>query len=192
MQWRWDQGRLDYFRFDMIKRIASTLCSLENVKLRVRIDPLRSNLVSSTNLSFAPGYYKVWRNYKRVFGCCLLAADIDGQMICTEICHRIAAPSPDDMPADVYFGNFIKRFYFPSPIFEGYANRGAQHFPVCAILKLLLARLRTGQQPVVTIDEIVSFLVANNCTGEESVEFYAGLTRGHIHPRKMKLGKFEN
>jgi hypothetical protein len=91
MQWRWDQGRLDYFRFDMIKRIAGALCSMENADLRAQPDPLRSHLVSTTNLPFAPEHYKVWRNYKRVFGCCLLATDIDGRMICTELCHRIAA-----------------------------------------------------------------------------------------------------
>jgi hypothetical protein len=176
MHWRWDQGRLDYFRFDMIKRIAGVLCSLENIELGTHPDPLRANLVSNTNLPFAPEHYKVWRNYKRVFGCCLLAADIDGRMICTELCHRIAAPSPNDMAADVYFGNFIKRFFYPSPIFEGYTNRGAQYFPVCAILKLLLARLRGGQQPIITIDEIVKLVVANNCTGEEPIEHYATLT----------------
>jgi hypothetical protein len=90
MHWRWDQGRLDYFRFDMIKRIAGVLCSLENIELAAHPDPLRANLVSNTGLPFAPEHYKVWRNYKRVFGCCLLAADIDGRMICTELCHRIA------------------------------------------------------------------------------------------------------
>ena len=187
MHWRWDQGRLDYFRFDMIKRIAGVLCSLENIELGAHTDPLRANLVANTSLPFAPEHYKVWRNYKRVFGCCLLAADIDGRMICTELCHRIAAPSPNDMAADVYFTNFIKRFYFPSPMFDGYVNKGAQHFPVCAILKLLLARLRSGQKPIITIEEIISFVVANNCTGEEPVEFYAALTPKAYSPAQDEV-----
>ena len=187
MHWRWDQGRLDYFRFDMIKRIAGVLCSLENVELGAHPDPLRSNLVSNTGLLFDPEHYKVWRNYKRVFGCCLLAADIDGRMICTELCHRIAAESPNEMPADVYLGNFISRFYYPSPIFEGYTNRGTQYFPVCAILKLLLARLRSGQQPIVTVEEIVQLIVANNCTGEEPIEHYAALTPQPYAPAKDEI-----
>jgi hypothetical protein len=176
MHWRWDQGRLDYFRFDKVKQIAEVLCSLENLELRTQSDPLRAVLVSNTNLPFAPDHYKVWRNYKRVFGCCLLAADIDGRLICTELCHRIAAQSHNEMPADIYFGNFIRKFYYPSPIFEGYSKSGTQYFPVCAILKLLLARLRSGQQPNVSIDEIVKLVVANNCTGEEQIDHYAALT----------------
>ena len=175
MQWRWDQGRLDYFRFDMIKRIATVLCSLENADLRAKLDPLRDQLTLNTSLPFAPNHYKVWRNYKRVFGCCLLASEIDGRMICTELCHRIAAPTSNYVPADFYFEKFIQKFYYPSPVFEGYSNRGAQYFPVCAILKLLLARLRSGQQPIVTLDEIIKLLVANDCTGEEPIEYYTRL-----------------
>lgn len=187
MHWRWDQGRLDYFRFDMIKRIAGVLCSLENADLRTSPDPLRDRLVANTALPFAPENYKVWRNYKRVFGACLLATDIDGHLICTEFCHRIAAPSPDDMAADFYFGSFIRRFYYPSPIFEGYMPKGAQHFPGCAILKFLLARLKSGQKPIVTIDEIIGFVVANDCTGEEPIEHYAGLLPRKYFPAKDEV-----
>jgi hypothetical protein len=176
MKWRWDQGRMSYFRFDTIKRIAGGLCSLENTNLRASPDPLRGQMVSRTSLPFAaPETHSVWRNYKRVFGCCLLATEIDGRLISTEICHRIAADSPDEMAADVFFVYFAKRFFYPSPVFEGYASRGAQYFPVCAILKLLLARLRGGRQAVVSINEIIQILVANQCTGEETVEHYARL-----------------
>ena len=178
---------MDYFRYDMIKRIAGVLCSLENADLRTNPDPLRSRLVASTDLPFAPQNYKVWRNYKRVFGACLLATDIDGHLICTEFCHRIAAPSPDDMAADFYFGSFIRRFYYPAPIFEGYAHNGPQHFPGCAILKFLLARLKNGQKPTVTVDEIIGFIVANNRTGEETVESYTGLKAQKYIPANEEI-----
>lgn len=175
MHWRWDQGRLDYFRFDMIKCIAGVLCSLENVSLKLTPDPLRSALISNTGLPFAPDHYRVWRNYARVFGCCLLATEVGDKLICSELCHRIAAPSPDDMDPEIYFGNFIRKFYYPSPVFLGYTASSKQHFPVCAVLKLLLARLRSGQPAVVTVDDIVRLILANFCTGREKIEHYVGL-----------------
>lgn len=43
--WRWDQGRLSYFNFDNLRRIASVLVQLEGVELNLRdLDPLRTPL----------------------------------------------------------------------------------------------------------------------------------------------------
>ena len=178
MRWRWDQGRLDYFRFDAIREIATTQCGLENVKLQTTPDPLRGPLQNDTGLPFAPQDYTVWRNYKRVFGCCLLAIDVDKKVICTEVCHQLAGRGAE-LSADAYFSHFAKAFYYPSPIFEGYENRGTQHFPVCAILKFLLAKLRNGQPAVTTPEEILYTLVANKCTGDEPVSHYQNLNRNN-------------
>jgi hypothetical protein len=39
--WRWDQGRLEYFRFDNIRKIAKCLLNIEGIKLNVPdLDPL--------------------------------------------------------------------------------------------------------------------------------------------------------
>ena len=73
MTWRWDQGRLDYFHFDAIRKIAPVLISLDGARLRGGIDPLRANLQTHTGMPFSPADYRVWRNYGRVFGCQLLA-----------------------------------------------------------------------------------------------------------------------
>ena len=185
MRWHWDQGHSPYLRFDTIKRIAAGLCSLENIDLSVKGDPLRSRMEQVVQLDFAaPETHKVWRQYKRAFGCALLASEIDGRMICTELCHQIAAPSPDDLSADAYFAHFFRKFYFPTPALTkiNYTSRGPQHFPVCAILKLLLARLRRGLPPVVTIDEIIHLIIANDCTGDEPVEHYAKLMPKQYSP----------
>lgn len=166
---------MDYFRFDMIKRIARTLCALDNIDLRAANDPLRLSLSNETGLPFAPEHYKIWRNYKRVFGCCFLAAEIDGKMICTELCQQIAENGTVEFGPEDYFAQFIRKFYYPSPIFEGYQTAGRQIFPICAIIKLLLARQMNGQNPSVGIGEISQYLLGNNCTGEEPVDFYQDL-----------------
>jgi len=172
MNWRWDQGRLDYFRFDTIQRMSAALCSLENAPLDAAEDPLRDRLEIAAKLPFAPARYRLWRNYKRVFGCCILAAEIGGRLICTEICHKLAAGA---LGAEEYFGTFARRFYYRSPVFQGYVSVGPQVFPVCAILKLLLARARNGLEPQVAIKDIVEFVIANQCTGREPIAHYANL-----------------
>jgi hypothetical protein len=173
MHWRWDQGRLDYFQFDAIKSIAQILAKFDGIALGTTSDPLRIPLETGVGLPFAPSDYKVWRNYKRVFGCCLLATDIERKLICTEICHKFAEDEPFD--PDTYFVHFIRHFYYPSPIFEGYETAGLRVYPVCAILKFLLCKARMGREPTVSIKEILELIIPNDCTGEEEVDFYSTL-----------------
>ena len=64
MRWRWDQGRLEYFRFDNLVRIAETLAALDGVALNGSFDPLRAPLVSQTGLAFKPDAH--FRQAKRL------------------------------------------------------------------------------------------------------------------------------
>jgi hypothetical protein len=155
--------------------MAKVLASLENIDLRQKIDPLRRRLEDATGLPFAPSGYTVWRNYKRVFSCCLLASEINNRLICTELCHQLNGTKGSEIEADEYFSEFIKRFYFPSPIFQGYSTRGEQVFPICAVLKFLLARGLKGDSAEISIDEIKSYILGNNCTGKENISFYSSL-----------------
>lgn len=82
MRWRWDQGRLPYFQFENICRMANVLCGIDGISLRTREDLLRRPLETYTELPFAPAHYKVWRNYARVFQCAMLATEIDGKTDC--------------------------------------------------------------------------------------------------------------
>ena len=81
LRWRWDQGRLDYFLYENILRIARALVRLDGVPLNTREDLLREPLMQGVELPFAPSHYKVWRNYARVFACSMLA---------TQVNHRLA------------------------------------------------------------------------------------------------------
>lgn len=144
MHWRWDQGRLEYFQYDEIKKIAQALVAFDGGTLPrgSDSDTLRTILEHYSDQPFAPDHYKVWRNYGRVFGCQLLATKVDGLMVCTDLCRQVASNNID---VDDYFLHFATRFYYPSPVFEGYKTTGAQTFPVCAIIKLLLARYASRQ-----------------------------------------------
>jgi len=173
--WRFDQGRLDYFQFDEVKRIASALANINGIsKPTVDNDLLRKILSQYSSRPFAPTNYTVWRNYKRVFGCLLLATEITGKIICTELCNSLAT-NPNDVDIDNYLGHFATHFYYPSPVFDGYDTTTPQIFPVIAVIKFLLCEYLTKGKPVISIDEIGSYLIANRVSGLEPINFYQTL-----------------
>lgn len=173
-QWRFDQGRLDYFQFDEIVHIAKALVVINgSVKPTLEQDSIRQVLSQYSERPFLPSNYTVWRNYKRVFACQLLATEIDGRIICTDLCKSIA--SNEGVDVDDYLSHFGKRFYYPSPIFEGYNVTDPQVFPVPAILKFIFSRYCNLGVRSASIEDIASFLIANQVTGLEPITFYDSL-----------------
>lgn len=176
-EWRFDQGRLDYFQFDEIKKIAKALVSLDGVDKPKSSEPdiVREVLSHHSGLPFAPNNYYVWRNYGRVFGAQLLAADIQGKIFVTDLCRQLASNS-DDIDCDDYLAHFSRCFYYASPVFQGYTGHGTQIFPVLAIIKFLISRFLTQGVDSVSLDEVYGYLVLNNVTGQEDLSFYQGLS----------------
>jgi hypothetical protein len=176
VNWRWDQGRLQYFDYENIKKIASALVKLEGTVIRVPgQDPLREPLMRDTNLPFAvPSTHSIWRNYARVFGCTLLAGQLDDRLVCTSLCHA-AAGSNNQLLADDYFSHVATRFYFPGPMFKDYSPDEPQIFPFCAVIKFLLAKAAKGEPAIVSVEELLSKVVGNDCTGTESISHYERL-----------------
>src|SRR5262249_32027483 len=128
MIWRWDQGRLGYFQYDTIVAVSTALTVLEGRETSKKAgDLLRLPLEEATDLEFLPKDYSVWRNYGRVFELQLLATQRDGQLVCTEICKSLARDS-QTISCDEYLGVLAKRFYYPSPVFQGYTPSGPQIF----------------------------------------------------------------
>lgn len=135
-------------------------------------DALRVLLESYSDRPFAPANYKVWRNYKRVFGCQLLATEINGVLHATDLCKGIAQ---EKISADEYLINLAKRFSYSSPVFEDYDPSDQRIFPVCAIVKFLAAKYLFKKEAFVSLDQIINYVKGNQLTGEESVEFYSKL-----------------
>jgi hypothetical protein len=117
--WRSDRGRLDYFQFDEIRRIAAALAEIDGIpKPGASDDILRQVLSKYATIPFAPANYTVWRNYKRVFGCLLLATDIADRIVCTDLC-KILASDHGEIDIDDYLRHFSANFYYPSEPFAG-------------------------------------------------------------------------
>jgi hypothetical protein len=119
--WRFDQGRLQYFQFDEIKKIACGLYTLDGVKKPAadEMDVVRDVLSHFSDLPFYPNDYTVWRNYGRVFEVMLLATSSNDRIIVTDLCKKIAE-NPNDMDSDDYLAYFAQNFYYSSPIFAKY------------------------------------------------------------------------
>ncbi len=171
--WRFDQGRLDYFQFDEVRRIAMALAKIDGIpKPTADNDLLRQILSHYSTRRFAPSNYTVWRNYKRVFGCLLLAIDIADRIVCTDLCKILASDDHYEIDIDDYLRHFSVNFSYPSPVFEGYNNSEQQIFPVVAIIKFLVARFLLQGDVSITTDEVAHYLIANETTGLEPIEFY--------------------
>ena len=174
-KWRFDQGRLNYFQFDEIKQIAKALITIEGIqKPRSQdTDVIRLALKNYSKNPFLPTHYKVWRNYKRVFGFMFLATDIENHIVCTDLCKKLANDT-SELNSDDYLLNFAKKFYYPSPIFEDYDINSPQIFPVVATIKFLFANY-LKKKDFVSVNEVRDYLIGNNVTGLENIDFYQSL-----------------
>ncbi|AHJ30402.1 HNH endonuclease [Nodularia spumigena CS-584] len=175
-RWRWDQGRLTYFRFDNLKKICKVIVDLEGINIGGAEDSiLRAYLTSQTDLPFAPTNYKVWRNYARVFACSLVATQLDGRLTVTDIGRNLAGVDSPEIDIDEYLSFWIPRFYLPSPAFQDYTPSDNRVFPLCAVLKYLLANFIEFGEAEINLSEVFSLIIGNGCSGTESLENYQTL-----------------
>lgn len=179
--WRWDQGRLLYFQFDVLKKIAKVLAKFDNADIK-ECEPLfRHTLVTETGMPFLPAHYTVKRNYARVFQCSFLADFIGSRLTVTDFCRDLAADNGTMKSVDDYLFNYIPRFCFPFPAFDNYNASEHRIYPFCTIIKFLLSRVELGLDAKVSLADIFSYIIANHCTGCEDLDYYKRLIpQGYI------------
>ena len=176
--WRWDQGRLLYFQFDVLKDIAKILIKFDNVDVGNVELAFRQALIDNTGMPFAPvdnPDYPIKRNYSRVFQCAFLATFFDKRLVVTDICRELARDDGAIGDVDDYFFNYINKFRFPFPAFQNYDVTSQRIYPFCAILKFLLAKKLNAEEAKISVDDTFYHLINNNVTGHESIEFYRTL-----------------
>lgn len=178
--WRWDQGRVLYFQYDVLKGISRVLCKYDgkNINDDAVAEEFRKSLIETVGLPFAPGNYKVNRNYSRVFQCSLLAATKGkNELAVSDLCKQLASRYSIFESADDYFMEVINRFRFPFPAFQEYNVNEERVYPFVAVIKYLVAKKVTGQEASASLQDIAGFIVGNNCTGLENLDFYKKLSR---------------
>lgn len=174
--WRWDQGRLLYFQFDVLRNIAKTLVKFDNADISKCEELFRQTLVKETGMPFLPNHYTIKRNYSRVFQCSFLAKFMGNLLVVTDICRDLADTDGKITSADDYLLNYVSKFRFPFPAFDNYNAAEQRVYPFCAILKLLLAQRESGIESKLSLDDIFNYIIGNNCTGFEDIAYYKRLT----------------
>lgn len=157
--WRWDQGRLLYFQFDVLRDIAKTLVKFDNVDITKCEDLFRQTLVTETGMPFLPDHYTIKRNYSRVFQCSFLAKFMGNQLVVTDICRDLASTDGKIKSADDYLFNYVSKFRFPFPAFDNYNATEQRIYPFCAILKFLIAQRELGIEAKLSLDDIFNYIV---------------------------------
>lgn len=173
--WRWDQGRLLYFQFDVLRDIAKILVKFDSADISHCEELFRKTLLSKTGMPFLPDYYTIKRNYSRVFQCSFLARFMGNNLVVTDICRDLADPDGNIKGVDDYLLNYISKFRFPFPAFDNYNAIEQRVYPFCAILKFLIAQRELGIEAKLSLDDIFNYIIGNHCTGFEDIEYYKAL-----------------
>lgn len=177
LEWRWDQGRVLYFQFDVIKEMAKVLVKFENKNINEdSIDrEFRSSLEENVGMPFAPMHYKVNRNYSRVFQCAMLARNEGKALVVSDLCKLLAKDDSLIAHCDDYLYEIVRRFRYPYPAFQEYDAREPRVYPFCAVLKYLISQKELGNEAKVNLKDICNKIIGNSCTGTEDIDFYKQL-----------------
>jgi predicted HNH restriction endonuclease len=174
--WNWDQGRLDYFQFDNLKKIARYALAHD-----LRLTD-RAALVAATGLPFLPddGSYPPWRNYSRVFRLSMICAERGTGSAPTPLATLLA--SDGGITTDEYFHFLAEATTDPSPALTGWDHSASLRYPLLFSLKFMLARAAIGV-PTSDISEIIAAYNASGFTGDEDqTDFIALINAGHDTP----------
>ena len=168
--WHWDQGRLEYFQFEILQRVAkfATQFDLKNSS--------KAFLYENTGLPFhAPPTHTAWRNYSRVFKQCLLLYEEDNAAKPTPVAYILSRSG--EVTCDEYMHFLVQTTTEPSPALKGWDPNANFKFPLLFSLKYLLMKKCINPYSNIPLNEIIGAFAQSGFTGEESAEHYVDLLK---------------
>ena len=169
--WSWDQGRMQYFQFDNLRRMADFI-----VKQDFKRCP-REVICHHTGLEFLPVTYSPWRNYSRIYKLCLLVReDEDGNAKPTKIAHILAQLGT--ITCDEYMHFLVKTTSSPTPALSAWKNLSAKQelrYPLCFSLKYLLAKTAQFDMDTTSIDELIGAYCQTGFSGRETATEFCNI-----------------
>ena len=178
--WHWDQGRLEYFQFGSIRKIAEFVCSHDFKNAS------RALLQETTGMSFsAPDTHSPWRNYSRVLKLLMLVYEQNGVSRPTKIAQYLSTPG--QITSDEYFHFLVRTFTDPSPALKSWKTNSVIRYPLLFSLKYLLAKTACAHKPYASFDEICAMYAFSNFSGLEDQNSYASLLSRASFPRPPSL-----
>ncbi|MCY3841505.1 MAG: HNH endonuclease [Gammaproteobacteria bacterium] len=159
--WKWDQGRLEYFQFDELRKMAKF-----GVKFDLR-QADRVTLESAVGLPFLPddSRYRPWRNYGRVFRIAMLATPKGSKHAEMTVVGSLLAQD-GKVTTDEYLHFLARATTDPSPALRSWDHTVGFRYPLLFVLRFLLARATQGQAHT-AISEIVGAYRASQFVGDE-------------------------
>lgn len=164
--WHWDQGRLAYFQFEALQRIAAFVMHHDFKSAD------RSLLALETGLPFqAPATHSPWRNYSRVLKLCLLVHERGNVALATPVGSILSQPGT--VTCDEYMHFLVQVSTEPSPALEGWSPGADFRYPLLFSLKYLLMKTATGAGASASVNEIIGAYHVTGFTGDEDEANFA-------------------
>lgn len=157
--WHWDQGRLEYFQFDVLRR-AAQFCLHNDLS-----QASRGELQAAIGLSFDPPHYSPWRNYARVFKSMFLVAGTNAGAVATPVAAILAVPG--QVTCDEYFHFVAQASTEPSPALSSYNFLAEPRYPLLFCLKFLLTKAACKISVPTGYDELIGAYHISGFRGDE-------------------------
>ena len=168
--WNWDQGRLAYFQFDALQKIARFVSTNDFRKAD------KQSLIDATGLDFkAPPTHDPWRNYSRVLKLCLLISDVNNSAQPTPVASILSQLGL--VTCDEYLHFLVSATTSPSPALRGWSPEAEFRYPLLFSLKYILAKTAVADDPRASLDEILGAYRISDFTGAEDQTGFIGVVQ---------------
>ena len=164
MGWNWEQGRLEYFQFDELRKVAR-YGAAHDLRMANRHD-----LEVAVGLSFPPhdDAYRPWRNYGRLFQIAMVATPQGRhESRLTRLGELLSKDG--QVTTDDYLHFLARATTQPSPALSRWDHTARLRYPLLFALRFILARATQGH-PVTDIAEIVNGYIQSDFRGDEKQE----------------------
>lgn len=172
--WSWDQGRLDYFQFDELRKIAKV--AIDNDLRSINAAPL----TKAIGLPFLPDNpnYKPWRNYSRIFKATFLVSQRGQIAEPTPVAKLLAQDG--QVNSDEYFHFLAEASTDPSPSRENWDSKANHRFPLLFALRFILARAAINISTT-TLAQIIGAYSETTLSGEEDDTVFLNIIHQNRH-----------
>ncbi len=165
--WHWDQGRLEYFEFDVLRRMSQFCLNNDFAAAS------RGALHAAVGLSFDAGPNAPWRNYARIFKSMFIVSNSGGVAMPTPVAARLAIPG--QATSDEYFHFVAQATTEPSPALSGYNSNAHFRYPLLFALRYILTKVATNQSLEATFNELIGAYIVSDFRGDESQSDFISL-----------------
>lgn len=177
--WKWDQGRMQYFQYDILRVMANFIVNYDFKNS----DPELIRKI--TGLSFsAPQTHSPWRNYSRIYKLCLLISESNGIAMPTDIARVLSQPGA--VTCDEYIHFLVEATTDPSPALSDWTGVDVaiqRRNPLCFSLKYVLAKVAGLNEYITPINEIIGAYMHSGFNGDESdMEFLSLMDKRDQYP----------